>query len=202
MIKGCVFLLLSFLVACQATIERSFLHTDTRRLIHFSEGFGFGSHGMLEIELRDIKIYTPKAKKSTKVDYKKFGFFLAHTAADIKLEQEDTPKNCALDRPQGRRVLFRFNDTDVQRAIAASTSGSKGNDTVVRKSYEFKEGGSYKLHFANCETDAPVSLKARIVMYNVDAQRQNRRYYLSIGETELATMYTVRLNPNGHAASQ
>ena len=46
------------------------------------------------------------------------------------------------------------------------------------------------LYFVNCDPGAAVSFKARLSMYNL--KPDGKRDYLSIGETELDTVYWVR----------
>jgi G protein-coupled receptor 107 len=178
--------LVLFIGAARAAIDHTAIKADTRRLIHFSESFGFSLHGILELQLRDLKIYKERSSKTAPagdINYDRFGFFIAPADADIKLEQEDLPKHCSLDDPYVK-TLFRFSDSDVQKLLKNASAH------VMNRNFTFPKGGELKLHFANCESDTPVSFKARIAMYNVD--RHGRRVYLSVGQTELTVVYWVR----------
>jgi hypothetical protein len=178
--------------AARAAIEHAVIKADTRRLIHMSESFGFAKRGILELQVRDLKMNKERSSRAAPagdINCDRFGFFIAPADADIKLEQEDVPKHCSLDEPYGR-TLFRFSFSDVHwKLLLAGNNASLAH--VMNRNFSFPQGGRLKLHFANCESDVAVSFEATMAMYNVD--RLRRRVYLSVGWTELTTVYWVSL---------
>jgi hypothetical protein len=175
--------------AARAAIEHAVIKADTRRLIHMSESFGFAKRGILELQVRDLKMYKERSSRAAPardINYDRFGFFVVFADADAKLEQWETPTDCSLDEAYVKN-LFLFSDGDVQKLLLAGKNASLAH--VMNRNFTFPRGGSLTLHFANCESDVAVSFEATMAMYNVD--KLGRRVYLSVGWTELTTVYWV-----------
>ncbi len=64
--------------------------------------------------------------------------------------------------------------------------------TVPSFTFQFKveNSGLFYLYFANCEPNMPVSFDSVIELYNVN--KWGGKDYLSVGETQLETVYWVR----------
>lgn len=77
--------------------------------------------------------------------------------------------------------LFTFKDSGIQKVINKEWA----NFTFH---FELDNGGLFYLYFANCEPNTPVSFDSRIEMYN---EVRGKKDFLSVGETELETVYWV-----------
>lgn len=162
-----------------AKIHHSQVVIDDRKLIPLTDAFGFADGGKIDIKIKDVALYV---KHDAEEDYRleNFGFFLSPVEADAALEQDlvDETKCILTETP----YLFNFKDSAVQRLI------NKEVDNVTFH-YIVGNGGLYFLYFANCEKATPVSFDVKVEMYNLDAY--GNKDYLSVGETELETMFWV-----------
>jgi hypothetical protein len=71
--------------------------------------------------------------------------------------------------------------------VAAVIEGKSANVTFH---VDIKDGGRFFLYFANCEAFTPVSFSIRVEQYNYVGPN-DKRDYLSVGETELNVVYWV-----------
>eukprot|EP00195_Chlamydomonas_chlamydogama_P007284 CAMPEP_0202900684 /NCGR_PEP_ID=MMETSP1392-20130828/11979_1 /ASSEMBLY_ACC=CAM_ASM_000868 /TAXON_ID=225041 /ORGANISM="Chlamydomonas chlamydogama, Strain SAG 11-48b" /LENGTH=407 /DNA_ID=CAMNT_0049587125 /DNA_START=187 /DNA_END=1407 /DNA_ORIENTATION=+ len=162
-----------------AKIQHSQVDTDDRMLIPLTEAFGFADNGKIDITISDIAIYT---KHDTETDYNlaNFGFFLSSLEADASLEEDLSDESkCILTEINS---LFTFKDSAIKKVIDKELMNVTFHFNVVN-------GGPFYLYFANCEKDTPISFDAHIEMYNYD--NRGRKDYLSIGETELDTVFWI-----------
>lgn len=89
---------------------------------------------------------------------------------------------CLLDNT-AEQQLFRFSDKKVQVVIDNKSPN-------VTFHVELTGGGFYSVYFVNCERSMPVSFDMRVETYNLVGPN-DRKDYLSIGESELDVMYWV-----------
>eukprot|EP00798_Chlamydomonas_sp_ICE-L_P020215 gene20215-26963_t len=172
-----------FLATCQAKIMQSNVDIDDRGLIPLTDSFGYANGGRIIITIKDISIFVKKnvhdPANERKYNLDNFGFFLSPVEADANLELDLAENRCLLNSIHS---LFTFKDSAVQSVIKNEADHVTFNLTV-------DTGGAYFLYFANCETDTPVSFACHIEMFNIDAQ--GHRDYLSVGDTELSTVFWI-----------
>lgn len=171
-------------LGAQARIHHSPVEHDDRKLIPLTDAFGFADGGEIEITVSDVAIYQ-RHDSSEEIDLQvlgdHFGFFLSSVEADAALEQDLSDESkCVLDDVHN---LFTFKDSALQNIV-------KGKADNATFKFVVKGGGLYYLYFANCEQLTPVSFDAWIEMYNVGSDGVTRDY-LSLGETELSSVYFV-----------
>eukprot|EP00879_Flechtneria_rotunda_P012246 GHRR01012790.1.p2 GENE.GHRR01012790.1~~GHRR01012790.1.p2 ORF type:complete len:189 (+),score=53.41 GHRR01012790.1:122-688(+) len=173
-------LLATGLVLVSARIDYVHVFRDDRPLVDITQAFGFGSRGNINITLWDITIWRRHDQVEADYQYGNFGFFLADMDAELYL-QDFVQQKCLLD-DRGFK-LFTFADMKV----AAVVDGKTPEFTFH---FDVQGGGQFALYFANCEQQTPVSFQIRVEMYNLVGP-DDRKDYLSVGETELDITYWV-----------
>ncbi|GMI78251.1 hypothetical protein like AT5G42090 [Hibiscus trionum] len=153
-----------------AEIQLTKIRNDDRPIIPFDE-FGFTHTGHLELNVTNIQLSNPNPD----LDMSKVGFILC-TRDDwmqVLLQLEDGYIDCALNSDFIKLVLeFK------------SLNGESSFNTVFQET----NADQYTLVFANCLNQVKVSMNVRSAMYNLDG-KENRRDYLSAGETILPKVY-------------
>ncbi|KAL8234193.1 hypothetical protein R6Q59_020293 [Mikania micrantha] len=152
-----------------ADIRRTDIRSDSRSTIPINE-FGFTHSGHLHVNLSQIS-FSP-----SEPDLSRIGFFLCTRDSWIHVvEQIQSRKiQCPLDSPAVERLLT----FDHFKPITSY-------DAV----FNVTDPNLFALVFANCAGGSfKVSVNIISVMYNLDPQN-NRRDYLSAGETNLPSIY-------------
>ncbi|KAL4352739.1 hypothetical protein GQ457_06G038250 [Hibiscus cannabinus] len=166
-----LFLLITcFVSSVFAEIRFTEIGSDDRPIIGFHE-FGFTHTGRLELNVSQITLST----KNPRLNLAKVGFFLCTRDAWEHVLQQlvDGEITCVLESDHVKLVTdFKF------------LKGKSSFDTVFR----VNEPDRYTLVLANCLSQVKVSMNVRSAMYNLEG-KQNRRDYLSAGETILPRVY-------------
>ncbi|KAK8587293.1 hypothetical protein V6N13_086287 [Hibiscus sabdariffa] len=166
-----LFLLITFSVSSvSAEIRFTEIGSDDRPIITFDE-FGFTHTGRLELNVSQVTL----SIKNPRLNLAKVGFFLCTRDAWERVFQQlvDGEITCALESDHVKFVTdFKF------------LKGKSSFDTVFR----VNEPDRYTLVLANCLWRVKVSMNVRSAMYNLEG-KQNRRDYLSAGETILPTVF-------------
>lgn len=160
---------------------------DDRDLITIEMPFGFGASGQIRIEVRHISVNFPTAESAkhsanlSSVDFSNVGMFIAPATEETVQSEEYLQPGCYLNHP-ANVVLFRFDQAEIQKMI----NGDTNSMFVVVDQPPMPE--QYALYFANClKEPLEVSFKIKIEEYNLNAK--GRKDYLSVGETELPTVF-------------
>jgi len=151
---------------------------DDRSLILLREPFGFAPGGLVEITLKEPRVYLPE--HAAPPDKTKFGFFLTAGRDEGALDAALADGACVLDVDFVQQT-FTFADMDAQL---------KAGEREV-STYEFTQditnGGDYMLFFANCEPHTVVSFGITTTFANKDSS--GRLDYLGRGEKSLPSVY-------------
>ncbi|CAD7705204.1 unnamed protein product [Ostreobium quekettii] len=190
-LAAAVLLALAGLAAGRIT-HRAIAH-DPRPLIIVEMPFGFGAGGRVEVQVRDAAVHVSLGNLGGLGPelLGRLGLFIAPAREDTVMA-EQYGDECPLDRMDSR-VLVLFNHTGIQEQVNSSRgtpeAGASG-DLVVSAGVTPSLPGQYALYYANCNKLGllQVSFTARIEEYNQVAG--GRKDYLSVGETELPSLYT------------
>uniref|UniRef100_A0A7S3VTZ2 Intimal thickness related receptor IRP domain-containing protein n=1 Tax=Dunaliella tertiolecta TaxID=3047 RepID=A0A7S3VTZ2_DUNTE len=174
----CVVLGPSLLHCVNAKIHYTRLDKDDRKLVPLTEAFGFSEGGTISIKMSNYNLYHP-FDQELKVDNSHFGFFLWPVEADAALEQDLMDGSECILKHAGTSSVFNFTEPGMQKLIS-------------KEAPEFKQAysvspGLFYLYFANCDGQ-PISFTSIIELYN---NKDGVKDYLSVGETELETVYWV-----------
>ncbi|CAM8972779.1 unnamed protein product [Rhodiola kirilowii] len=163
-----------FLHTASAEIKNLKISSDSRSSI-LLERFGFTHTGHISISLRSVSVASPDESPPIP---SKLGFFLLSDEALIPtiIEANETPDYfCVLDSHY-IISLFTFQN------LSPPPHASYNNTFPVTAPNE------YSLFFANCNPQTQVSMDLRTEVYNLD---QGVKDYLSAGQTQLPTLYTL-----------
>ncbi|KAE8662714.1 hypothetical protein F3Y22_tig00113156pilonHSYRG00094 [Hibiscus syriacus] len=166
-----LFLLISLFVShVSSEIRITEIRSDAHPIIPLDQ-FGFTHTGRLELNVSRIDL----SNKNPDIDLAKVGFFLSTLDAWMHVLQQlaDSEVTCALESDLVKRV------SDFKAA-----KGKSSFDVSVPVS----DAEQYTLVFANCLSDAKVSMTVRSAMYNLEG-RDGHRDYLSAGKTILPRVY-------------
>jgi hypothetical protein len=158
-----VALLLLSLPCCEAEIKHLSITGDARPFILF-ETFGFEAHGMINIEVSDVKL--PEGGDGART-----GFFLSREV-DLVPAYEDLlqdHKDCLLESTR----------------ITTVVTLEKAAEGAFNFSWSTPIADEYSLYFENCLRQ-PVSLDVTTSMYNVE---NGYKDYLPMGQTQLPTLF-------------
>lgn len=175
---------LCFTLAAGRITHREISH-DNRDLITIEMPFGFGPSGQIQVEVRHVSVNFPSGQPAdlSSVGFSNVGMFIAPATEETVQSEEYMQPGCYLNHP-ANVVLFRFDDPEIQKQI----NGDKNSVFTVVKQPPIPE--QYALYFANClDKPSEVSFKVKIEEFNLNVKGRD---YLSVGETELPTVFLVR----------
>ncbi|KAK8503839.1 hypothetical protein V6N13_021622 [Hibiscus sabdariffa] len=154
------------------TIRFTEIQYDGRPVIAI-DVFRFTDTGRLELNVSQVNL----CNKSPNLDLAKVGFVICREAAWGHVHQQLTEGEvtCALDSNLVKLV---------------SDFGSLNEKSSFDADFQVDNVNRYTLAFANCLNGGKVSMNVRSAMYNLDG-KQNRRNYLSPGETNLPRVYFI-----------
>eukprot|EP00238_Polyblepharides_amylifera_P011587 CAMPEP_0196582350 /NCGR_PEP_ID=MMETSP1081-20130531/38671_1 /TAXON_ID=36882 /ORGANISM="Pyramimonas amylifera, Strain CCMP720" /LENGTH=438 /DNA_ID=CAMNT_0041902889 /DNA_START=78 /DNA_END=1394 /DNA_ORIENTATION=+ len=179
-----VICLLGLLNQLEAKISEVNVKNDDRNIILIARPFGFTRSGVIEVHIKNDKVFLPEGSPPFQQEQKsKLGFFITTAEAETQLETDLSEGSCVLENSNIDR-LFTFQELDQNR----NSEGSDWTFDYVNKIAPDK-GGEYSLFFANCLPQAVVSFDINVALYNEGAS--GAKDYLSAGEAMLPTVYMV-----------
>lgn len=171
-----VSLLAFFMPSSYAEIKHTPINADSRSVIEF-EKFGFTHNGYLDIIVTNIS-YSGGISNSEELSL--MGFFLITEENWVQVlieysELGESDTRCVLQNPL-IKPLFTFQEIDQSSRMANESFPAPG-------------ANEYNLKFANCLPSVQVWMNVRTAMYNL--QRNGKRDYLSVGQTQLPGLFFV-----------
>ncbi|KAL5136868.1 Protein GPR107 [Glycine soja] len=169
-------LLFFFISPSAAEIKTLTITSDTRPMI-LLEKFGFTHTGHVSISVSSVFVV---ASGGSQPDPSRLGFFLLseESLLQVLIEIQQNPSFCVLDSRYTMH-LFTF------RELSPPPSASANHTSPVTIPNE------YSLFFANCAPETSVSMLVHTELYNLDADSEHSRDYLSAGQTQLPTLYSL-----------
>jgi len=172
------------LLGAQGKITDVEVKNDDRNIVLIARPFGFSHAGVIEVHMRNDKVFLPDDAPPFQQDQKsKLGFFITTAEAETQLESDLSEGSCVLENANIDR-LFTFQELDQNR----NAEGSVWTFDYTNK-ISPEKGGEYSLFFANCLPQAVVSFEISVLLYNEGPG--GMRDYLSAGEAMLPTVYMV-----------
>lgn len=160
---------------------------DERNLITIEMPFGFSPNGHVSVEVRHTRVDLPSRRSAegdaglSLEEARNVGMFIAPATEETVQSEEYLEPGCPLNYPENVE-LFRFDNPEIQKQLGGD------RHSVFNATGRPLYSEQYALYFANClNKPLRVSFKVKIEEYNVDAG--GSRDYLSVGETELPTVF-------------
>lgn len=180
----CAALLLVQVPAIEGKITTVEVKNDDRNIVLIARPFGFTRSGVIEVHLKDDKVFLPEGSPPFQQDQKaKLGFFITTAEAETQLESDLSEGSCVLDNENIDR-LFTFQELEQNR----NEEGAEFTFDYMNKIAPDK-GGEYSLFFANCLPQAVVSFNIHVSLYNENTN--GAKDYLSAGEAMLPTVFMI-----------
>ena len=141
----CAALLLAQVPSFEGKITTVNVKNDDRNIVLIARPFGFTRSGVIEVHLKDDKVFLPEGSPPFQQDQKsKLGFFITTAEVETQLESDLSEGSCVLDNENIDR-LFTFQELEQNR----NPEGSAYTFDYMNKIAPDK-GGEYSLFFANC----------------------------------------------------
>jgi len=116
----CAVLLCVQVPAIEGKITTVEVKNDDRNIVLIARPFGFTRSGVIEVHLKDDKVFLPEGSPPFQQDQKaKLGFFITTAEAETQLESDLSEGSCVLDNENIDR-LFTFQELEQNRNAEGS----------------------------------------------------------------------------------